>query len=326
MKKENDLTVKTLFEEQQRNLSLKLLNNNKAGLKKVIKEHDLCRPGLLLSGFKETFSSGKIQVFGNTELSYMKQLPAKKRIEAFSRLLQEGIPCLFVTNNGVIGKNLLKAADEAETCVLQSPLPTMQIYRELFEYLSDKAAPWTTAHGTLVSVYGIGILFTGPSGIGKSEIALDLIERGHRLVADDVVRIFRRTAGTIVGTSEEILKNMLEIRGVGIIDVWSIFGIRAVRLQKRVEVEVRLELAKKLEDYERLGTEQKFKNYLGVDIPLIHLPILPGKNITVIVEVIALKAIQRVYGIQPEYDFMKRLDEKMKQNAYIRKYLSGDVE
>ncbi|MFC1477792.1 HPr kinase/phosphorylase, partial [candidate division KSB1 bacterium] len=172
----------------------------------------------------------------------------------------------------------------------------------------------------------IGILFTGKSGVGKSEIALDLVERGHRLVADDVVRIFRKSAGVLVGTSEELLKSMLEIRGVGLIDVWSIFGIRAVRVQKRLEVVVHLEIAKNLEEYDRLGTETKYKKFLDVEIPIIYLPILPGKNITVISEVIALKAMQRVYGIQPEHDFMRRLDEKIKENRHIRKYLTGDLE
>ncbi len=325
MKQQSRLLVKSLFEEKKRELSFKLLNDE-AGLSKTITEHDLCRPGLMLAGFVGTFANNKIQVFGNTELSYMKQLTKIERVKAFTRLIEYDIPCLVVANKGKISKELLSIADKKGTCIIQSPFPTIQIYQELFDYLNEKAAPWTSVHGTLVSVYGVGILFTGKSGIGKSEIALDLVERGHRLVADDVVRIFRKSAGVLVGTSEQLLKNMLEIRGVGLIDVWSIFGIRAIRIQKRVEVEVKLEVGKSLEDYDRLGTEVEYKSYLGVEIPLIHLPILPGKNITVISEVIALKVMQRIYGILPEHDFMRRLDEKMKENESIRDYLTGDTE
>ncbi|MFC1557359.1 HPr(Ser) kinase/phosphatase [candidate division KSB1 bacterium] len=319
------LTVEILLKENKQLLSLRLLNT-KSGLKKVIHEPDLCRPGLLLAGFTKTFSYKKIQVFGRTELAYLEQLGKEERIEAFTRMLKSNIPCLVVANKGKIDKELLQSANDANTCIIQSPFPTIQIYQALFEYLNDKVAPWTAVHGTLVDVYGIGILFTGKSGIGKSEIALDLVERGHRLVADDVVKIFRKSAGVIVGTSEAMLKNMLEIRGVGLIDVWSIFGIRAIRVQKRVEVEVQLEQEKELEEYDRLGITTELKQYLGVEIPVIHLPILPGKNITVISEVIALKAMQRVYGIQPEQEFIKRLDKKIKENVYLRKYLTRDLE
>jgi len=325
MSKKNKLTVQTLFEENKNELSLRLLNDP-AGLKKVIEERALYRPGLLLSGFTKTFSPKKIQVFGATELSYIRQLDKTARRETFSRLMKHNIPCLVVCNKGKITKELNKIADKYQTSIFQSPFPTIKIFQTLFNYLNEKAAPWTTVHGTLVDVCGIGILFTGKSGIGKSEIALDLIERGHRLVADDVVRIFRKSDGVLVGTSEKMLKNMLEIRSVGLIDVWGIFGIRAIRVQKRIEVEVHLEYAKSIEKYDRLGTEKKYRTHLGVKIPLIHLPILPGKNITVISEVIALKVMQQVYGIQPERDFIRRLDEKIKDNLHIRQYLTGDTE
>jgi len=325
MKPENELTVKTCYEDNKHELKLKLLNT-KAGLKKTIGEYDLCRPGLLLSGFTKNFANKKIQIFGKTEILYLSELDKNDRIASFTRLMKADIPCLIISNNGRIDKELLNIADEAEVSVFLSPSPTIQIYQALFEYLNDKFAPFTTAHGTLVDVYGIGILFTGRSGIGKSEIALDLVERGHRIVADDVVNIFRKKSGVLIGTSQEMLKNMIEIRGVGIIDIWSIFGIRAIRVQKRVEVEVHLEDHKKIENYDRLGINDEFTEYLEVKIPLIHLPIFPGKNITVIAEVIALKIMQRVYGIRPERDFMHRLDEKMKENDQIRRYLSGDVE
>ncbi|KPK88049.1 hypothetical protein AMJ80_11435, partial [bacterium SM23_31] len=281
---------------------------------------------LLLAGFTKNFANKKIQIFGKTEIAYLSDHDKNGRIAIFTRLMKADVPCLIISHNAKIDKELLEIADEAETSVFISPSTTIQIYQVLFEYLNDKFAPFTTAHGTLVDVYGVGILFTGRSGIGKSEIALDLIERGHRLVADDVVYIFRKKSGVLIGTSQEMLKNMIEIRGAGLIDVWSIFGIRAIRVQKRIEVEVQLEDHKKIENYDRLGVDDEINEYLGVKIPLIHLPIFPGKNITVIAEVIALKIMQRVYGIRPERDFMHRLDKKIKKNDQIRKYLSGDVE
>ncbi|MFC1554978.1 HPr kinase/phosphorylase, partial [candidate division KSB1 bacterium] len=212
------------------------------------------------------------------------------------------------------------------TPVFRSSRPTIHIYHMLFEYLTEKLAPATTVHGTLVDVYGVGVLFTGRSGIGKSEIALDLVERGHRLVADDIVCIIKKRSGMLTGTSQKLLKNMLEIRGVGLIDVWSTFGIRATRVQKRIEVEVLLEDHRKIEDYDRLGVEDENREYLGVKIPLLRLPIFPGKNITVISEVIALKVMQRIYGFRPEKDFINKLDKKIKEQNKIRKYLAGDIE
>jgi len=321
----NDLFVESCFRDNEQSLDLKLLNNRK-GLKKKIFNHDLCRPGLLLTGFTEIFANEKIQVFGNTEFYYLKNLPKIQRIEAYERLMSADIPCLFVANNAKIDQALLNISNKAGICVFASPHPTVEIFLVLLGYLNTKFAPRTTTHGTLVDVYGVGVLFTGKSGIGKSEIALDLVERGHRLVADDVVEIFRQREGVLIGSSRDLLRNMLEIRGLGLIDVWNTFGIRAIRLQKRVEVEVKLEDHKEIGDYDRLGTEKNFIEYLDVKIPLISLPIFPGKNITVISETIALKVMQRVYGFHPETDFMKKLNKQIKKNDSIRRYLDQDTE
>ncbi|MCP4723530.1 MAG: HPr(Ser) kinase/phosphatase [bacterium] len=325
MNKEHSLTVETIFMDNRQSLELKLLNTKK-GYKKPIKDHDLNRPGLLLSGFTDVFSNEKIQVFGYTEIGYLKTLAKKKRAEAFKRLLDLDIPCLIVANDSPIERELLNIANEANTSVFRSPHRTIQIYHVLLDFLNTKAAPRINVHGTLVDVYGIGVLFTGRSGIGKSEIALDLIERGHRLVADDVVEIFRKREGVLIGTSQELLKNMIEIRGVGLIDIWSLFGIRAIRIQKRVEVEVKLEDHQDITEYDRLGNKKEFTSYLDVEIPLIRLPIFPGKNITVISEVISLKLMQRIYGFRPEKEFMKKLNQKIKRNDKIRQYLADDIE
>ncbi len=325
MKAEHTLTVEKIFDHNRQALELKLLNTKK-GFKKPIKDHDLNRPGLLLSGFIDVFANEKIQVFGYTEIGYIDTLSKDQRVDAFKRLLKSDIPCLIIANNARIDRYLLDIANKTETSVFRSPHHTIQIYSVLLDYLNTEAAPRINVHGTLVDVYGIGVLFTGRSGIGKSEIALDLIERGHRLVADDVVEIFRKREGVLIGTSQELLKNMIEIRGVGLIDIWSLFGIRAIRIQKRVEVEVKLEDHQDISEYDRLGTKKEFTSYLDVEIPLIRLPIFPGKNITVISEVIALKLMQRIYGFKPEQEFIKKLNQKIKKNDKIRQYLADDIE
>ncbi|MFC1563881.1 HPr(Ser) kinase/phosphatase [candidate division KSB1 bacterium] len=325
MNKEHFLTVETCFEDNRQSLELRLLNK-KTGLKKPVKEHDLNRPGLLLSGFTDVFTNDKLQVFGITEIEYLNTLKKTDRFRAFSRLMESNIPCLFIANNASIERDLINIANEHKTCIFRSPHPTIQIYHVLLDYLNTKAAPRISVHGTLVDVYGIGVLFTGRSGIGKSEIALDLIERGHRLVADDVVDIFRKREGVLIGTSQELLKNIIEIRGVGLIDIWSVFGIRAIRIQKRVEVEVKLEDHQDISEYDRLGNKKEYTSYLDVEIPLIRLPIFPGKNITVISEVISLKLMQRIYGFRPEKAFIKKLNQKIKKNDKIRQYLADDIE
>jgi HPr kinase/phosphorylase len=181
-------------------------------------------------------------------------------------------------------------------------------------------------HGTLVDVYGVGLLYTGKSGIGKSEVALDLVERGHRLVADDVIRINRRGADVIMGTGAELLGHHMEIRGVGIIDIEQLFGIRSIRLQKRIEVEVNLALWSETEEYERLGVEEKRTTILGVEIPYVRVPISPGKNITVISEVIAMNHMLKVYGKNSAIEFSEKLSQRLSRESSSMEYLESDFE
>ncbi len=183
-----------------------------------------------------------------------------------------------------------------------------------------------TMHGTLVDVYGVGLLYAGKSGIGKSEIALDLVERGHRLVADDVVKIIRKAPDLIVGTGSELLGHHMEVRGIGIIDIEKLFGIRSIRLQKRIEVEVHLTPWSDDLEYERLGIEDTTTTILGVSIPQVNVPISPGKNITVISEVIAMNHMLKVYGENSALEFSRRLSERMHRQEMTEDYLESDYE
>jgi HPr kinase/phosphorylase len=211
--------------------------------------------------------------------------------------------------------------------VLRTPQSTTPFIHSLTSYLDHMFAPSTTVHGSLVDVYGCGLLFTGRSAIGKSETALDLVERGHRLVADDVVTITRRHGDVLIGTGNQLLRHHMEIRGLGIIDVQSIFGVRSIRLQKRVEVEVNLRNWSDDEEYERVGLDEKKTDILGVEVPLVQVPITPGKNITVIAEVIALHYLVKVYGgYSPAEKLNQHMLEVMKRKSAARAWVREDIE
>lgn len=323
------LTVQKLFSELKGKLRLELLNSD-AGFKRLITEPDLHRPGLALSGFVKVFTYQRLQIMGNSEHGYLSTLSEGDRKLAIDRLLAFELPGIIITENNESPPELLTGADARAISIFRSPFKTTRLMHLLSDYMDDKFAPTVTVHGSLVDVYGIGLLFTGRSGIGKSEIALDLVERGHRLVADDVVNISRKAEGILIGTASEILQQHMEIRGLGIVDVRNIFGIRSIRVQKRVELVVHLEEWDDKTDYERIGLDESSTKILDVEVPLIKLPIFPGKNITVIAEVVALNQLLKIYGLHPAKLFNERLIKKMQQKTATendhRKYLNRDFE
>ncbi len=316
------LSVRTLFEDNRSKLQLAVVNGEYS-FDREISEPDLHRPGLALAGFVEVFTYRRVQIIGNTETRYLDKLAPNKRRQILRKVLSFEIPCVIVTNNNVVNPDLQEIASQKSVTIFSTPLNTTQLMQLLSSYLDEKFAPRLMVHGTLVDVYGIGVLITGKSAIGKSEVALDLVERGHRLVADDVVHMVRTAGGILMGSASELLQQRMEIRGVGIIDVRALFGIRAIRMQKRVEVEVHLETWDDSVDYERLGLDEHYTEYLGVSIPIVRLPIIPGKNITVIVEVIALNQLLKIYGIDPAKEFSAKLKKLLETKA---SYLRGDME
>ncbi|MBL7074014.1 HPr kinase/phosphorylase [candidate division KSB1 bacterium] len=319
------LTVDTFWRDNRHRLKLRLVAGEK-GLRRKIVTKELHRPGLALAGFFDLFTYDRVQVLGNSEILYLKKHDAAEKRRIFEKFFRFQIPCLIITSRSRPPKELVGMADEKGVPIFRTPLVTTELVHLLSDYLDDRFAPSTTVHGTLVDVYGTGILFTGQSGIGKSEIALDLVERGHRLVSDDVVTITRKAEGVLIGSGSEMLKHFMEIRGIGIINVQRIFGIRAIRLHKRVETEVELEEYRDDLDYERIGLDEQYREILGVKIPLIKLPIFPGKNITVIAEVIALNLHLKVYGFDPAKEFNRRLLEGMRARRQIKDYLLHDFE
>ena len=286
-------------------LHLSLLNHD-TKLDVLITQSDISRPGLLLAGFGSGFQSQQIQILGDAEVLFLDGLSSENQAEAFGRLLDEGVPCIIIAGSMTIPAQLVTMSSGSQVPVLVTPMTATQVIHYLNSYLLAELAPEITLNGTLVDVDGVGILLVGKSGIGKSECALDLVERGHRLVADDLVRTIAMPPGILIGRSSEPLQNFVEVRGVGLIDIGSIYGIRALRRQKRIEVEVNLREWQQGFSYDRSGLERAETEILGVRIPSITVPLVPGKNVSTVVEVVALSHILRLYG----YDAPSALDEK----------------
>lgn len=303
----SSITVGFLFESNKDRLRLTSLAGDK-GFNKEIKDKNIHRPGLALAGYVDLFRFDRIQIFGNTEMRYLEHLDPQKRLATLQTLFQFDIPCIMVTNSNPVDEVFLRLAKEHDVPVLQSTFETTKFVYILSDFLDDQFAPQTVVHGSFVDVYGIGLLLIGRSGIGKSEIALDLVERGHRLVADDVVMITRKGEGIIMGSGTDLVKHFMEIRGLGLIDVRSMFGIRAIRFQKRVELVVELMEWRPDEDYTRTGLDVDGMDLMGVQVPHVELPIFPGKNVTVICEVIALNYLLKHYGYDAAKEFTSRLE------------------
>lgn len=305
------IKVGTFLSENKERLGLELVAGQK-GLDSIIISLELNRPGLALAGFVDLFTYNRVQLIGNTELLYLNNLKKKERIEAFEIISQFDIPCIFFTNGKYPQPELINICNEKDIPLIISDLTTTEFVHMLNYYLEDIFAPSTTVHGTLMDVYGIGLLFTGRPGIGKSEVGLDLIERGHRLVADDIVHVVRKLRGTIVGTSNDLTRSLLEIRGVGIVDVKQMFGIRAVRIQKRIEIEVQLVDWDERRQLDRTGLSEEISTILDVDIPRVEVPLYPGKYIAVIVESIALNHFLKTSGYNAAKELAQRQIEKIK--------------
>lgn len=321
----SSVTVGKIILDKKEFLELYPLLGN-AGYDKILHNDQLHRPGLALAGYTERFANSRTQVFGQTEISYMFSLSDKKLDESLKGFFNFEIPLIIITKGMAPPQKLLDYSKANDTAVLQSNLSTLELVNRLSAYLHNIFAPQTTLHGSLVDVYGVGLLYTGVSGIGKSECALDLAERGHRLVADDVVRITKKAPEVIVGQPDEKLGHHMEVRGVGIIDIEKLFGIRAIRLQKRIEVEVRLERWEEGKEYDRLGIDEHKTTILGVEIPYVVIPVSPGKNITVISEVISMNHMLKVYGENTAQRFIQKLSEDISRRKTTLDYLEADME
>ena len=327
--KKESITVDFFYRAAKDTFRLKLLSD-RSGFENKIYEQNIHRPGLALAGFVDLFSYSRVQVFGNTEMRYLAQLSDDKKRETLERLFKFGIPCIIITDKNQPFPILLELANKSKVTIFGSDYSTTKTIYLIGDFLDDQFASRISIHGSFVDVYGVGILFIGKSGIGKSEVALDLVERGHRLVADDIIILTKKGEGILMGSGTNLVKHFMEIRGLGLINVEKMFGIRAIRHQKRLEIVVELEIWDENSEYTRTGLDESAVTISDVEIPYVKLPIIPGKNITVISEVISLNYLLKHYGYDSAKFFEKRLSSRLtrKTNEDIRgvDYFEHDFE
>lgn len=289
--------------KEQNALDLRCIGGRK-GLSREITTPDLNRPGLALSGYYESFAWNRLQIFGRGENAYLKMLDEEGRTDNLQKLFAYPMPCCIFTHNLAPGKSFYAAAEAADCPILQTDLPSSEFSSRVIRVLSDIFAPQTTIHGVLVEVYGIGILLIGDSGVGKSETALELIERGHRLVADDVVDIRCVNGSILMGQgANKVIGHHMEIRGLGIINVTHLFGVGAIRDKKQVQLVCGLEDWDPNKVYDRIGTEELTTEILGVRVAKLEIPVKPGRNIPIIVETAAMNERLKKMGYHSAKEF-----------------------
>ncbi|MGH7531647.1 MAG: HPr(Ser) kinase/phosphatase, partial [Gemmatimonadales bacterium] len=290
------LRIKDLLSRKGDPLQLESLTGENV-LERFVPDEEVGSPGLVLAGYTERFQPRRLHVLGETEVSYLLSLEPDHRKKVILSFFGFEPPCVFITKGQEVPPELLEAARATGTPVLRSRLKTGEFYRRIKPILDAAFAQRTSLHGSLADVYGVGLLFTGRSGIGKSECVLDLVERGHRLVADDVVLVTRRGHDVLIGQGHELAGHHMEIRGVGLVDIPALFGVRAVRMQKRIEVVVHLEDWEMAQAVDRTGLQREQMTILDVPVPKVMVPLNPGKNITVIAEVVAMMHLLRFSGV-----------------------------
>jgi HPr kinase/phosphorylase len=281
------------------------------GLKRYITVADLNRPGLEMAGYFDYHPSERVQILGKTELTFFTTLSDDERRDRMERLCTGEPPCILITRGMDVPVELMTAAGEKQTPVLRCDVNTTTLASQLTDYLEHKLAPSTTIHGVLVDIYGIGILISGSSGIGKSETALELVKRGHRLIADDAVEIRQSAPNVLIGNAPELIKHLLEIRGVGIINVMTLFGAGAIRNNTRINVVINLEIWQQDKQYDRLGLDEETTRIIDTDVTLVTIPVRPGRNLAVIVEVAAMNYRLKRMGYNAAQQFTNKLTETL---------------
>lgn len=288
-------------------LQLEIITGNEEALEREIKISDISRPGLELTGYFTYYSYNRIQLFGSKEITFAQRMLPEERLMVMRRMCAPEIPAFVVSRGLEVPKELIQAGDEAGIPVLRSSVSTSRLLGQLSSFLDSKLAVRESVHGVLVDVYGLGVLIQGSSGIGKSETALELIKRGHRLIADDRVDVYKQDDLTLIGEPPKILEHLIEIRGIGIIDVMNLFGASAVRGSMQVQLAVYLEAWEKDKKYDRLGSDNETVEIGDVAIPQIRIPVKTGRNVAIIIEVAAMNFRARTMG----YDATKKFEERL---------------
>ena len=304
------ITVRDLIDK----LRLKVVYGNESLFEKEITTADISRPGLEMTGYFDYYTPERIQLVGMKEWSYLIKMTSHNRHQVLRKMFQPETPVLIIARDLEVPEEMLRAAEEKQIAILSSRVPTSRLSGELSSYLDSLLAERTSVHGVLMDIYGRGVLIQGDSGIGKSETGLELVKRGHRLVADDRVDVFARDEMTLWGEPAEILRHLLEIRGVGIIDVMSLYGASAVKDSSQVQIAVYLENYTKEQTYDRLGNNAEEIEFCGVTIPRIRIPVKTGRNISVVIEAAAMNYRAKEMGYDATKTFEDRLTQLIDQN------------
>lgn len=304
------IPVRYLYDHLYKDLDLEILAGEK-GMDRAIRIARIQKPGLALAGFLDQLHRDRVQILGATELSYLETLDQDLGDERMDQLCSAGVSCLIIAKNLIAPESLVNLCELHQVPLLRSPEITSSLIRRVTVYLEDVLAPETSVHGCLVDVFGVGILLIGKSGIGKSECALGLVARGHRLVGDDVVVLRRKMQDAIFGSAENLIKYHMEIRGLGILNIRDLFGVSSIRKSKKIELVVELVEWHDELKVERLGLEDNTYSMLGLEIPYLNIPVRPARDLTMIVEVAARNHLLRRMGFNAAKEFDKTLNERL---------------
>lgn len=308
------ITVESMFKDNEADLELHLIAGHDH-LKREITHSNINRPGLALTGYLDNFRADLVQVMGRGENAFCRQIEQGELKKNMLNMLRSGnLPCVIVTGGQSVPKEVIEACEETQIPLISTKMDTSPFVGELWAYLEDKVSPTTHMHGVLVQVSGLGVLITGEPGIGKSECALELIKRGHIFVVDDVVEVQRRRGNMLLGLCPSMLKHYMEVRGLGIIDVELLFGVGAIADSAKIEMVVDLTHPGK-DGPDRLGIDKRKTNILGLDAPMLHLPVTPGRNLAVLIEVAALNQQLKNQGIFSAEEFSKKVMAEMNKNV-----------
>lgn len=313
------LSIREILEEKEAGLELELLAGE-GGLDKAVSLPRIQKPGLALAGFDISLHPDRIQVMGSTELSYLAAMPAPEAEQRINALCRSQVCCLIVTKNQSVPEYFVKQADVTGTPLLRTRLLSSDFISLLTRFLEERLLPTSTLHGVLVDILGIGVLIQGKSGIGKSECALELVLRGYRLVADDVIKIRFKLPSVIFGEGMDLLHYHMEIRGLGILNIKHLFGVSAIRERKKIDLVVELVKWEDDKEYDRHGLDETTYQLHGVELPYVRIPVAPGRNISTVVEVAARNQLLKEMGYHSAREFQDMLEKRMAEAAYLHSH------
>ena len=292
------------------------LISGEEGINRPIITSDLSRPGLEIAGYFDYYPAERVQLLGMTEMSFYEKLGDSDKVIRMQELCKDLTPCIIITRGHEVPEELIAASERESVPVMRSNMKTTRLFSRLTNYLESKLAPTTAVHGVLIDIYGVGVMITGKSGVGKSETALELVKRGHRLVADDCVEIRQEDEDTLVGNAPELIEHLLEIRGLGIINVMTLFGAGAVRSNKKISLVINLELWEKNKQYDRVGLDEETMKIIDTEVTKLTVPVRPGRNLAVIIEVAAMNFRLKRMGVNAAEQFSDRLNHAIAEGPH----------